>query len=97
MADTLDAQPHPTNAKHGHGDVEYGGANAMPSLKRADAAVGICPTQARYRIMPPRIAGHGRWLVSHRTVPYWMGVFCIVGAFTWAAVCAMYVYRLRAG
>lgn len=51
----------------------------------------------QHRIIPPSISGHGRLILAHRTVPYWVGVLFVTGAFAWAVWCAIYVYRVLGG
>ncbi|OAL05632.1 hypothetical protein IQ06DRAFT_289743 [Phaeosphaeriaceae sp. SRC1lsM3a] len=51
----------------------------------------------QHRIIPPSIKGHGRLIVAHRTVPYWVGAVFVVGSVAWAVWCAIYLYHLLGG
>jgi hypothetical protein len=52
------------------------------------------PAPHRHYIIPPSISGHQRPLVARRTVPYTVGVLLVVGAFSWAVCCALFVSPL---
>ncbi|KAI8937665.1 hypothetical protein NX059_005367 [Plenodomus lindquistii] len=105
MADAPDTQLRNASPKPIliHGDLEYGSIGAEDPLDRADSGIQVSPTEPRpgyahhhrYRIMPPKISGHGRLIAAHRTIPYWIGVVCVIGAFSWAVLCAIYIYRLN--
>ncbi|KAF1841322.1 uncharacterized protein K460DRAFT_369359 [Cucurbitaria berberidis CBS 394.84] len=45
----------------------------------------------QHRIIPPSIKGHGRLIVAHRVVPYWVGVLLVIGVFSFGVFCAMVV------
>ncbi|KAH8726868.1 hypothetical protein GQ44DRAFT_704930 [Phaeosphaeriaceae sp. PMI808] len=51
----------------------------------------------QHRIIPPSITGHGRLIVAHRVVPYWVGTLIVLGTFAWAVWCARYIYPLLKG
>jgi hypothetical protein len=51
----------------------------------------------QHRIIPPSIKGHGRLIIAHRTVPYWIGALLVIGTFAWAVWCAIYLYHVLGG
>ncbi|KAF2856487.1 hypothetical protein T440DRAFT_411400 [Plenodomus tracheiphilus IPT5] len=105
MADLSDPPSHNATPKLIHRDLEYGSIDAEAPLDRADSGVEVSPIEPpsgytyrqQYRIIPPRISGHGRLIAARRTVPYWIGLVSVVGAFAWAVLCAIYIYRLGGG
>ncbi|KAH7381581.1 hypothetical protein BKA66DRAFT_570715 [Pyrenochaeta sp. MPI-SDFR-AT-0127] len=108
MADVFDPLPQNSTPKPSTRDLEYGTIESSASSDRNDSAVIVSPTEQpqprpgysrphQHRIIPPSIKGHGRLIVAHRTVPYWVGVAIVLGAFAWAVWCALYVYPLFGG
>ncbi|KAH9868163.1 hypothetical protein J1614_007235 [Plenodomus biglobosus] len=105
MADVSEPQSPNSTPKPSYRDVEYGSIIDAETPDRADSGVQVSPVEPQsghvrghqYRILPPRISGHGRLIAAHRTVPYWLGVVFVVGSFAWAVFCAIYIYRLGAG
>ncbi|KAH9866372.1 hypothetical protein IAQ61_008377 [Plenodomus lingam] len=99
MADLSDPQPSNANPKP-YRDVEYGTIDAeIPD--RVDSGVEVSPIEPesgyahrhQYRVLPPKISGHGRLIAGQRTVPYCIGVVFVTGAFAWAVLCATYIFR----
>ncbi|KAF2820137.1 hypothetical protein CC86DRAFT_460116 [Ophiobolus disseminans] len=87
--------------------VVYGSIEPIGSSPN-DSLLGASPVQServrpgytfphQHRIIPPSISGHGRLIIAHRTIPYWIGALFVVGAFGWAVWCALYVYPLLGG
>ncbi|KAF2034504.1 hypothetical protein EK21DRAFT_108118 [Setomelanomma holmii] len=87
--------------------VAYGTIEPIGSSPRIDSLVDeVSPVERprpgytllhQHRIIPPSIKGHGRLIVAHRTVPYWIGAFLVIGAVAWAVWCALYIYPLLGG
>ncbi|KAH7067083.1 hypothetical protein FB567DRAFT_542018 [Paraphoma chrysanthemicola] len=86
--------------------VAYGSIQPIDSSSRNTSLVELSPLELprpgythphQHRIIPPSIKGHGRLIIAHRTVPYWVGVIFVVGAFSWAVWCALYIYPLLGG
>jgi hypothetical protein len=95
-----------TSADHFDRDLEGDAAIVAEAPIRNDSGVGASPTMLpragyktphQHRIIPPSITGHGRLIIAHRTVPYWVGLVFVVGVFFWAVWCAIYLYPLLGG
>jgi hypothetical protein len=84
----------------------YGSIVPIETTSRDDSLIDISPVERvrpgytrphQHRIIPPSIKGHGRLIVAHRTVPYFVGAIFVLGAFAWAVWSAVYAYPLLGG
>jgi hypothetical protein len=83
-----------------YGSIETIDSSPSDSLLEASPAEQSQPDYAtphQHRIILPVIKGHGRLVVAHRTVPYWIGMLFVMGAFAWAVLCAIYAYPVLGG
>ncbi|KAF1947210.1 hypothetical protein EJ02DRAFT_365332 [Clathrospora elynae] len=106
MADQIDPLPIPNDptSKQSFREAVYGSIDSSSSAH--DSAIEVSPTEVpqrafprphQYRIIPPRVNGHGHLIVVHREVPYFVGISFVFGAFAWAVWCAIYAYPLLGG
>ncbi|KAF1913487.1 hypothetical protein BDU57DRAFT_520375 [Ampelomyces quisqualis] len=86
--------------------VVYGSTVPIGGSSSENSPIEVSPVEQprpgysfphQHRIIPPSIKGHGRLIVAHRTVPYWVGVLFVLGAVAWAVWCALYIYPLLSG
>ncbi|OAL57169.1 hypothetical protein IQ07DRAFT_582408 [Pyrenochaeta sp. DS3sAY3a] len=106
-------EPHPPlspthkstfrDAVYGAIDIESASSSSSP---RIDSSIQVTPIELprpgyshphQHRIIPPSIKGHGRLIIAHRTVPYFVGLIFVIGSFTWAVWCALYLYPVLGG